>query len=385
MRRNAGPVYDTDPGTLSDTGTLSRPLRERHRMRMRNLRRNFSLASENRKISHTERRQDSCLREPENFPDDFRLESGKLFGYTHLPMAKQALGKGLGALIRGSNSSKDGAAETSGEFKRVREVAIDLVVPSPLQPRTHFGDSPLDDLVESIRQHGVIQPLIVRPVNGKLELIAGERRWRASAKLGLATVPVLEREASDRDVLEMALIENLQREDLNPMEEAMGYVRLAREFAMKQDEIASRVGKSRASVANAMRLLDLHADIQSMVAQGLITVGHAKAVLSLKDHASQLLVTDRIIRQQLTVRAAEKLAQSVLNGETGSPNPRTNTGKGAATADIHIRRVADRLRDHLATHVVIHHASKKGRIEIEYYGNDDLQRLLDLIGLPGAE
>jgi ParB/RepB/Spo0J family partition protein len=183
-------------------------------------------------------------------------------------MAKQALGKGLGALIRKSAATPAfDATLAPDDFKRVRDVALDMVVPSPLQPRTQFVESPLDDLVESIRQHGIIQPLIVRPVNGKLELIAGERRWRASAKLGLATVPVIEREASDRDVLEMALIENLQREDLNPMEEAAGYVRLAKEFSMKQDEIAGRVGKSRASVANAMRLLDLHGDVQMLVAQ----------------------------------------------------------------------------------------------------------------------
>ena len=182
--------------------------------------------------------------------------------------------------------------------------------------------------MESIRQHGIIQPLIVRAVNGKLELIAGERRWRASGKLGLATVPVIEREASDRDVLEMALIENLQREDLNPMEEAAGYVRLAKEFSLKQDEIAARVGKSRASVANAMRLLDLHRDVQMLVAQGRLTVGHAKAILSIKDHDTQLLASDQVIRRQLTVRATEKLAQSFLNGDSDeSRRVRKNPGR----------------------------------------------------------
>jgi ParB family transcriptional regulator, chromosome partitioning protein len=263
----------------------------------------------------------------------------------------------------------------------VRDVPHDHVIPSPLQPRTHFVDSPLDELVESIRQHGIIQPLIVRPVNGKLELIAGERRWRASGKLGLATVPVIEREASDRDVLEMALIENLQREDLNPMEEAAGYVRLAKEFSMKQDEIAGRVGKSRASVANAMRLLDLHPDVQMQVAQGQITVGHAKAVLSIKDHAGQLLVSDQVIRRQLTVRATEKLVQGFSNGASGDSS---HAGKASAKdreVDVHVRSIANKLREHLATHVSIQHGAKKGRIEIEYYGDDDLQRLLDLIGL----
>jgi len=296
-------------------------------------------------------------------------------------MAKQALGKGLGALIKKGAANSVLESDASGrDIKRVRDVSHDQVVPSPLQPRTHFIESPLDELVESIRQHGIIQPLIVRPVGGKLELIAGERRWRAAGKLGLATVPVIEREASDRDVLEMALIENLQREDLNPMEEAAGYVRLAKEFAMRQDEIASRVGKSRASVANAMRLLDLHADVQLLVAQGRLTVGHAKAVLSIKDHAGQLLVSDQIIRRQLTVRAAEKLSQSIANGSNGSG---TDGSKPAVSreVDVHVRAIVNRLREHLATHVSIQHSTKKGKIEIEYYGNDDLARLLELMGL----
>ena len=295
-------------------------------------------------------------------------------------MAKQALGKGLGALIRKSAAVPEPTIAAS-DIKRVRDVPHDHVIPSPLQPRKHFIDAPLDDLVESIRQHGIIQPLIVRPVNGKLELIAGERRWRASGKLGLPTVPVIEREASDRDVLEMALIENLQREDLNAMEEAAGYVRLAKEFAMKQEEIAARVGKSRASVANAMRLLDLHGDVQLMVAQGHLTVGHAKAVLSIKDHNTQLLAADQIIRRQLTVRAAEKLAQQFTNHAGPADGGKSKGSSATRVADVHINALANKLRERLATHVSIHHAPKKGRIEIEYYGDDDLQRLLDLIGV----
>lgn len=303
-------------------------------------------------------------------------------------MSNKALGKGLGALIRKSPSTAASPAEApapGGDFKRVREVPHAMVVPSPLQPRSQFVESPLDDLVESIRQHGIIQPLIVRPVNGRLELIAGERRWRASGKLGLATVPVIEREATDREVLEMALIENLQREDLNPIEEASGYVRLAREFSLKQDEIATRVGKSRASVANAMRLLDLHPDVQSMVAQGRLSVGHAKAILALKDHDTQLLAADRIMREQLTVRAAEKLTQTLLNGAPPAKDGAPSKAPAPREVDVHIRALTNRLRDRFATHVSIHHSAKKGRIEIEYYGDDDLQRLLEVLGLPSGD
>jgi len=302
-------------------------------------------------------------------------------------MAKQALGKGLGALIKKQSApaAADGAAVSPDDSKRVRDVPLDQIVPSPLQPRTTFIESPLDDLVESIRQHGIIQPLIVRLVDGKFELIAGERRWRASKKLGLATAPIIEREASDRDVLEMALIENLQREGLNPMEEASGYVRLAKEFSLKQEEIAARVGKSRASVANAMRLLDLHKDVQALVAQARLSVGHAKAILAIKDHDSQLLASDQILRRQLTVRAAEKLTQTFLANNV----PVSGDPKKAAVApretDIHIRALANRLREAFATHVSIQHTPKKGRIEIEYYGDDDLQRILDLLGLPEGE
>ncbi len=300
-------------------------------------------------------------------------------------MAKQALGKGLGALIKKSvtPSATDGLIAPE-DFKRVRDVPLDQVVPSPLQPRTQFIESPLDDLMESIRQHGIIQPLIVRMVDGKFELIAGERRWRASKKLGLTTVPVIEREASDRDVLEMALIENLQREDLNPMEEAAGYVRLAEEFSLKQDEIAARVGKSRASIANAMRLLGLHLDVQMLVAQARLTVGHAKAVLAIKDHDTQLLVADRIIRGTLTVRATEKLVQSFLN-DGPQESGESKKAPAARELDIHVRAITNRLREHFATHVSIQHSSKKGKIEIEYYGDDDLQRLIELLGLPSAD
>ena len=194
-------------------------------------------------------------------------------------MAKVALGKGLSALINPRVASPTPVAE-SGE--RVQNVALDQIVPTPLQPRTDFRGERLLELIESIKVHGIIQPLIVRQNNGKYELIAGERRWRAACEIGLDEAPIIVRKATDQEVLELALIENLQREDLNPIEEAQAFARLAREFGLKQEEIAQKVGKSRAGVANSMRLLELHPDIQAWLTQGRVSVGHAKVLLSLE-------------------------------------------------------------------------------------------------------
>jgi ParB family chromosome partitioning protein len=310
-------------------------------------------------------------------------------------MAKQALGKGLGALIKKTTVNR-GAAPSSEKKPRssaktlappgeagqeVRQVPLDLVVASPLQPRTHIPDSALEELHDSIRQHGVIQPLIVRRVGNKLELIAGERRLRACAKLGLATIPVIEREATDREVLEMALVENLQRQDLNPIEEAGGYVRLAREFEMKQDEIAKRVGKSRASVANSMRLLDLHKEIQDFVAHGQITVGHAKAILGLKVKRDQRDIAEEAIRRRLTVRAIEKLVQDRHAEEEPGKRPQRGPKDNDPETTAMIRALTARLREHFTTHASIVHSPRKGRLELEYYGNDDLERLLEMMGV----
>ncbi|MGB1261068.1 MAG: ParB/RepB/Spo0J family partition protein, partial [Akkermansiaceae bacterium] len=278
-------------------------------------------------------------------------------------MAKKALGKGLGALIKKQPSQSESESGSSEKAPKADEqVPISEVVPSPLQPRKHFAEGQLAELKESISQHGIIQPLIVRVVNGKYELIAGERRWRASTELGLTSVPIRIREASDQEVLEMALIENIQRKDLDPIEEAEGYVRLAKEFSMKQETIAKRVGKSRASVANAMRLMELHADVRDHVANGRISVGHAKAILSVKDKELQCLIADQIIKKSLTVRAAERLAK-----EEGQEDK--SAKKKAATtreADAVIKQIKKALRDRFATDVSLNHTPKKGKIELTY-------------------
>jgi ParB family chromosome partitioning protein len=300
-------------------------------------------------------------------------------------MAKAALGKGLGALISTRPASplvSPTPAVESGE--RVQRVPLGSIVASPLQPRTVFRDEHLEELVGSIKEHGIIQPLIVRVRDGRFELIAGERRWRAAQKAGLVDAPVIVREAGDRDVLELALIENLQREDLNPIEEARAFARLAREFGEKQEEIAQKVGKSRAAVANSMRLLELDAEVQGWLVQERVSVGHAKVLLSLRSHEEQRLLAEEILRRSLTVRAAEKLvtAHFEKNGTLKPTRSATTASAGLSPALAHLQ---NRLQQHLATHVELHHGPKRGRIEIEYYGNDDLQRLLQAIGLPEEE
>jgi len=289
-------------------------------------------------------------------------------------MAKKALGKGLGALIKQQPANTDSTKDADSPQAQ-NQIAITEIVPSPLQPRKHFAQGQLDELMESISQHGIIQPLIVREVNGKMELIAGERRWRASKELGLTEVPIRVREATDHEVLEMALIENIQRKDLDPIEEAQGYVRLAKEFSMKQETIAKRVGKSRAAVANAMRLMELHPSIQDHVAHGRLSVGHAKAILGIKDHDSQCLAADQILKKSLTVRAAEQLTKDIIN-------PKKSSSKShSREADAVIKQIQSTLRERFATKVKLSHTAKKGKIELTYYGNDDLQRILDLLGV----
>jgi ParB family chromosome partitioning protein len=295
-------------------------------------------------------------------------------------MAKAALGKGLGALISAptavSGVSRVPPLAQPAPGDVVNRVTLDQIVPSPLQPRTEFQAEQLTELMESIREHGIIQPLIVRRVNGKLELIAGERRFRASRELGLKEVPVIVREASDKDVLEMALIENLQREGLNPIEEALAYSRLAKDFSMRQEDIAQRVGKNRATVANTMRLLDLPQNVRDLLVSSKLTTGHAKVLLMLKKQEEQERVALQIITKGLTVRAAEKVIDAILHPPL-PPKPKPTETEFARA----IEAVEQKLIQHLTTNVSIQHAEKKGRIEIDYYGAEDLNRILALLGV----
>ncbi len=305
-------------------------------------------------------------------------------------MAKTALGKGLGALIGTRPTLAPLSDVDVPERERVHEVSLARIVPSPLQPRKDFARDALQELIDSIRQHGIIQPLIVRPAaaspssggqaSARLELIAGERRWRAAQEVGLSQVPVIIRQASDLEVLELSLIENLQRADLNPIEEAQGYARLAGEFGMRQEDIAQKVGRSRAAVANVLRLLDLHPQIQTWITQNLLSVGHAKVLLGLKLHEEQLLTAETVLRRNATVRDTERLVARQLGIGRSRRKQAESGANSAAIVDLQ-----NRLQQHLGTHVTIHHGQKRGRIDIEYYGNDDLERVVTAIGLPQAE
>ncbi len=307
-------------------------------------------------------------------------------------MARSGLGKGLGALIGTPTAPVPADAVQSGE--RVHQINLANIVPSALQPRKDFAREALQELVDSIRQHGIIQPLIVRlaaaspsgggQVGTRFELIAGERRWRAAQEAGLTQAPVIIRSAGDMEVLELSLIENLQRADLNPIEEAHGYARLASEFQMRQEDIALKVGRSRAAVANAMRLLDLHPQVQIWLAQDLLSVGHAKVLLALKAPEEQLLAAETVLRRNATVRSTERLVARQLGiGRSRRKSRRAGTDQAASSAAI--EDLQNRLQEHLATHVTIYHGDKRGRIEIEYYGNDDLQRVVTALGLTPSE
>ena len=329
-------------------------------------------------------------------------------------MTKKALGRGLDALISGGVVRSVAvepphievaiappavattavqplglqSAGTNGETNPdtrvgVRHIGIDTIERSPFQPRTDFDPEQLRELADSIKQRGVIQPLLVRPIKTvagegarRYELIAGERRWRAAREAGLTTIPAIVRDASDQEVLEIALIENLQREDLNPIEEARAYEQLATQFKLTQEQIAQKVGRSRAAVANSTRLLGLPTEVQSWVADNRLSVGHAKAILGLASSAEQRLVAERVLKRSLTVRETEQLVEQLKGEAKVRSRTMLTTVKSA-----HVLAIEERLQQKLGTHVSVHHGKKKGRIEIEYYGNDDLSRLLGILGI----
>ena len=304
-------------------------------------------------------------------------------------MQKKALGRGLDALIGGGISTPV-AVQTSPVMTPaipapavatpatgLQQVGINLIVRNRFQPRAEFDPEHLKELAVSIKQRGVMQPLMVRPRDGgRYELIAGERRWRAAKEAGLTVVPVIVRQATDEESLELALIENLQREDLNPVEESRAYEQLATMFKLTQEQIADKVGRSRAAVANALRLLALPTEVLGWVGTGQLSVGHAKVILGLASAEEQRLVAERVLKRGLTVRDTEQLVEQLK--KTVTPGSRNAAGV-VKTADI--LAIEERLQQRLGTAVSVRHGKKKGKIEIAYYGNDDLVRLLGIFGV----
>ena len=299
---------------------------------------------------------------------------------------KSRLGRGLGALIASGASAAPklepnaAAAPATGGTPAApgfQEIDIQLVEPSPYQPRKDINAEQLNELVESIRAEGLLQPIVVRRVGDRFQLIAGERRWRAFQQLKIKSIPARILEASNASSATLTLIENLQREGLNPIEEAYGYASLIRDFDLTQEQTAERVGKGRATVANSLRLLLLEAAIQGYLAKGLLSVGHAKVLLGVEDPAKRAILARRVIEEGLSVRVLEKLA-------LGHKTSRTGRGSGRAVLPAEAATVADiekRLTTHLGARVSLHHSPKRGRIVIEYAGTEDLPRILDKIGM----
>lgn len=289
-------------------------------------------------------------------------------------MAKQkGLGKGLGALI----SDFDEPVQDQSAYQLL---PIYKIEPNPGQPRQDFDQEELEALSESISLHGLIQPLTVRLTeSGYYQIIAGERRWRASRMAGLSEVPVVILEADDKKAMELALIENLQRQDLNPVEEALGYQTLMDEFDMTQEDTARQVGKSRPAVANSLRLLNLSPDILDMVRSGQLTAGHARAILSIKDEKKQKEAAQKISALGLSVRQAELLCKNLSKEKQEQPQ------KAVLTVD-YVAECEKSLSKHLGRGVKIVNGKRKGKFELEFYGQEDLQLLLDaLMTVKGAE
>ncbi|HEX4350178.1 MAG TPA: ParB/RepB/Spo0J family partition protein [Verrucomicrobiae bacterium] len=300
-------------------------------------------------------------------------------------MSKPALGRGLGALLGGNPSLTQPASlpvispAAPDNRDRVQRVPLNRVRPSALQPRKEFAPEALQELADSIREQGIVQPLIVRERGGFFELIAGERRWRAAQLLNLPEVPVITREADDRTVLELALIENLQRENLNALEEALGYAKLGEEFQLTQEDIAIKVGKSRAAVANATRLLKLPVSVQGLLRDGRISVGHGKVILGLTDHAHQTLAAERIVKEGLNVRQTEGLIAKL---QTRIKSPGSVTKPAAIVpVDSNIVRLEEKMRDKFGTKVHLKYAHGKGAVEITFFSDDELQRVLEILNI----
>ncbi len=306
-------------------------------------------------------------------------------------MAKKGLGKGLGAIFgedvvkenkeetekKAKAKAEAKAAEEMDEKGRILMLKLDLVQPNKEQPRKTFDEEKINELAESIKNYGVLQPLLVQKNDSFYEIIAGERRWRAAKAAGLKEVPAVLKEYSKQEAMEISLIENVQRADLNPIEEALGYKQLIDEFGLTQEEIAVRVAKSRTVITNTMRLLKLDEQIQNMLVQGVITSGHARALLSLEDTQMQLKAAKEILDKKLSVRETERLVKRLQKEAFGE---KKEEKKKDETLALIYQDLEDRMKSVMGTKVSIHNKDKnKGRIEIEYYSEAELERIVEMI------
>jgi len=308
-------------------------------------------------------------------------------------MAKPALGRGLGALLGGAATAPKApaplataattttvtAASPVDPGDRVQRIPLDRIRPCPFQPRKEFTAEALQELADSIKAQGIIQPLVVRPKPDGFELIAGERRWRAAQQLGWKEVPAIVREADDRAALELALIENLQRENLNPLEEAHGYAELIGKFLLRQEDVAAKVGKSRVAVANSLRLLKLPADVQAFLRGGRISVGHAKVILGLPAEAEQRLAAERVLKQGLNVRQTEELVAHLA--KVAAQGKGSKTSAAVPLRDTHVASLENKLRERLGTKVQLRYREGKGALDIRFFSDDELDRILQILGV----
>lgn len=298
-------------------------------------------------------------------------------------MAKRGLGKGIGALFGNDIEETEIVAQdihqiNENDKEKVTSLKLAQIEPNKEQPRKNFDEEKLQQLADSIKQHGVIQPIIVKDLNnGYYQIVAGERRWRASRIAGLKEIPAIVRTYDELATMQIALIENLQREDLNPIEEALSYKALLDDFALTQEKVSEQVGKSRSAIANTIRLLSLPKQIQKLLEEGAISGGHARAILSVTSEEGKLQLTEKIIENELNVRQAEQLAKT-LNAQ----KPKKESAQPQTSAfDLQLQGIQKRMSDLLGTKVKILNGSKKGKIEIEYYSENDLDRVLKLLNI----
>jgi ParB family chromosome partitioning protein len=278
-------------------------------------------------------------------------------------MQKRGLGKGLAALI------PDGSVLVGG--RTIINIDINKIIPNPRQPRMDFDPESLNELAESIKSQGIVQPILARPKDGKYELVAGERRWRASKKAGLTLIPAIIKEFSDEESLELALVENLQREDLNPMDQAEAYSKLSKEFHLTQADISKKVGKDRSTIANIMRLLELPKEIQTGIRKNQITIGHARPLLAISGETEKIALFKEIVKNGLTVRDVEQLTH-------GSGEVHNKKGKKIKlNQNEELLDLTELLTTHLGTRVRIQGSTKKGKIEIHYFSQEDLERIIE--------